>query len=96
MSKRQHRQSTADLSTAKHKITYFFQRNMAETNDGIIEPVCYAHPGGSEVELQDRKLSSPACNECSDKQDVTLVTSPSSCDMVSNHPFQNPGYTHEL
>ena len=48
MSKRQHRQSTADLRadhlTAKSKITDLFQQNTAETNDGVVELVCWANP----------------------------------------------------
>ena len=81
---------------AKRKIAYFFQWNTRETNDGIIEPVCRADPGSSEVELQDCKLSSLACDDCSEKLAVTFVISPSSHGMVSNRTFQNPGYTHEL
>ena len=72
MSKRQHRQSTADPPTAKCKITNFFQQNTAETNDGVVEPVSRADPGSSDVELQDRELSSPAYDEC-DPGDVTNV-----------------------
>ena len=62
MSKRQRRQSTADPPTAKSKITDLFQRNTAETNDGVVELVGQADPGGSEVEFQVRELSSPACD----------------------------------
>ena len=62
MSRRQHRQSTADPPTAKSKITDIFERNTAETNDSVVELVCRADPGGSEVELQDRELASLACN----------------------------------
>ena len=36
---------------------------MVETNDSIVEPVCGANLGGSDVELQDCELSSPACDE---------------------------------
>ena len=59
-----------------------------ETNDDVVELVCRADPGGSEVEPQDRKLSSPACNihicsdECGDEQAVTLVASPLSRDVT--------------
>ena len=60
MLKRQRRQSRADPTTAKSKITDFFQQNTAETNDGIVELVCRVDPGGSEVEPQDRELPSPA------------------------------------
>ena len=62
MTKRQSRQSTADPPTAKSKITHLFQRNMAETNDGVVELVCRADPDGSELELQDHELSSTACD----------------------------------
>ena len=58
------------------QITDFFQQNTAETNDGLVERVSLADPGGSDVELEDRELPSPACDECSDKQALTLVTSP--------------------
>ena len=89
MLRRQRRQSTADHPTAKSKITDLFQRNTAETNDGVVELVCQSDPGGSEVELQDRELSSLACDihvrimcdECGDEQAVNLVTSPLSCDV---------------
>ena len=81
MSKRQRRQSPADPPLAKSKITDLFQRNTAETNDGVVELVCRADPGGSKVELQDCELLSPACDihvccdECGEEQAVTLVTS---------------------
>ena len=54
MLNRQRRQSTADPPTARSKITDIFQRDTAETNDGIVELVCGADPGGSEDELQKR------------------------------------------
>ena len=79
---------------AKHKITDFFQQNMVETNDGIVEPVYHADPGGSDVELQDRELSCPACDECSDKQAVILVTSPTLGGIEP--PFQNSGYPNDM
>ena len=84
----QRRQSTADPPTAKSKITDLFQPNTVETNDGVVELVCRVDPGGSEVELQDGELSSPACDihvccdECGDEQAVTLVTSPLSRDIA--------------
>ena len=53
----QRRQSTADPPT-KSKITDPFQRNTPETNDGVVELVCRADPGSSEVELHDAELSS--------------------------------------
>ena len=62
MLKWQRRQSTADPQMAKCKIINYFQRNTAETNNGVVEPVGRADPGGSEVELQDCDLSSHA--EC--------------------------------
>ena len=72
----------------KSKIIDLFQRNTAETNNGVVEPVCRADPGGSEVELQDRDLSSLACdihvcmcNECGTEQVVIPVTSPLSRDI---------------
>ena len=55
---------------------------MAETNNGIVELVCQADPGSSEVELQDREMSSHACDvhaccdDCGDEQTVTFVMSP--------------------
>ena len=84
MSKLQRRQSTADHPMVKSKITNLFQQNTAETNDSVVELVCRADRGGSEVELRDYELSSPACDmyvhvccdECGDKQAATLVTSP--------------------
>ena len=88
MSKWQRRQSTADPPVAKSKITDLFQRNTAETNDGVVELVCQADTGGSEVELQNRELSSTACNmhvccdECGGEQAVTLVMSPLSHDVT--------------
>ena len=33
---------------------------MAETNDGVVELVCKADPGGNELQVQDRELASPA------------------------------------
>ena len=78
MSKRQCRQSTADpLDGEKQN-----HRPFPAEHDGIVKLVCRGDPGCSEVELQDSELSSPACNiyvccnECGDKQAVTLVTSP--------------------
>ena len=82
------RQSTADPPTAKSKITDLFQRNTAETNDGVVELVCRADPDGSEVELQDRELSFLACDihvrmydKCGDEQAGNLVTSSLSRDV---------------
>ena len=51
---------------------------MAETNNGICSQASRADPGGSDGEVQDRLLLSPACDECSDKtscdpSDVTMV-----------------------
>ena len=73
MSKRQRRHSTADppYNGETHIIDFFYQ-NTAETNDGIVEPVCCADPGGSDVQLQHHELSSPDCDECSDKQAVKM------------------------
>ena len=62
MSKQQSKQSTADLPPAKCKITDLFQWNMPETSDFVVKLVCQVDPGGSKVELQDRELSSPACD----------------------------------
>ena len=53
MSKWQRRPSTADPPTAKSRIIDLFQRNTAKTNNGVVELVYRADPGGSEVELQD-------------------------------------------
>ena len=67
MSKWQHRQSTADPPTTKSQITDFFQQNMVESNNGAVQPLCRADPGGGEVEFQDCEMSSPALDECGDK-----------------------------
>ena len=72
----------------KSKITDLFQRNKAETNNGVVELVCRADPGCSEVEIQDHELLSPACDlhvycdKCGDEEAVTLVMSPLSCDVT--------------
>ena len=81
MSKQQCKQSTTDPPMMKHKITGFFQRNTAETNDGVVKPVCLADPSSSEAELQDDELLSPTCDECSDERAVTIITSPLSSDV---------------
>ena len=58
MSKRQRRQSTADpLNGEKQN-----HRPFPAEHDGIVELVCRGDPGCSEVELQDRDLSSRACD----------------------------------
>ena len=57
MLKQQSRESTADPPTVKCKNPNYFQMNMAETNNGVDEPVYCADPCGSEIELQDRELS---------------------------------------
>ena len=87
MAKRQLRRQSA--AAAKCKITDLFQRNTVETNDGVVELVYRADPGGSEAELQDCDLSSDGlllaticCDECGDKQAVTIVMSPSSRDVT--------------
>ena len=85
MSKQQCRQSAADPLTAISKITDLFQQNTVETDDGLVELVCRADPGDSEVELQDCELLSPVVTymgECGDEQAVTLVTSPLSRDVT--------------
>ena len=64
----------------KHKITDFSHQNMAETIDGVDEPVCLADPNGSEAELQDCEFLS--CDECSNKRAVTIMTSPLSSDVI--------------
>ena len=46
----------ADPPMAKSKITDFFQQYTAEANDGVVELVRRADPGGSKLELQDREL----------------------------------------
>ena len=82
MSKWQRRQSPADPPTAKSQVTDFFQRNKAEANNGVVQPLCHVDPGGGEDEFQDCELSSPALDECGDKQAGTLVTPLSSRDVV--------------
>ena len=76
MSKRQRMQSTVDPPTTKRKITQFFHQTTAKTDDGVVERVCCADPGGSNVEFPDRELLSPAGDECSAEEAETLVTSP--------------------
>ena len=95
MSKRQRRQSTVDTPgpTTKRKVTQFFHQTTAKINDGVVEPVRHADPGGSDVEFPDRELlspASPAGDECSAEQTVTLVTSPTLSDVPLNlvHPPQ--------
>ena len=78
MSKRQRKQSTADPPKVKSQITEFFQRNMVESNDGVVQPPCHVDPGGGEVDFQDCELSSPALDECGYKQAETLAR-PLSC-----------------
>ena len=46
----------------------------------IVEPVYHVDPGGSAVELQNCELSF-AYDKCSDRQAMTLVMSPLSCDV---------------
>ena len=82
MSKKQQRQSTADPPTAKSLITEFFHLNTAEANNGVVQPLCGADPGGNEVEFQDSELSSPALDECGDEQAGTLMTPLLSCDVI--------------
>ena len=53
-----------------------------EANDGVVQPLRGADPGGGEVEFQDCELSSPALDERGDKQSGTLVTPLSSRDLV--------------
>ena len=64
MSERQRTQSTVDPPTTKRKTTQYFHQTAAKTNDGVVEPVCRADPGGSHVEFPDRELLPPAGDEC--------------------------------
>ena len=78
---------------AKRKITDFFQRNTAETNDSVVEPGCHADPGGSAVELQHCELSF-TCDKCSDRRGVTLMMSPLSRDMYRIEPSFPKSWLH--
>ena len=73
-------------TTTKRKITQFCHQTTAKINDGVVEPVRRADPGSSDVEFSDSKLlspASPAGDECSAVQTVTLVKSPTLSDVAS-------------
>ena len=70
----------------KHKVTQFFHQTTMKANDRVVEPVCSADPGGCDVEFLDRELlspASPADHDCIAEQTVTLVTSATLSDVVS-------------
>ena len=61
----------ASFNNEKRKITQFFHQTTAKTNDGVVEPVCRADPGGSDVEFQNRELLFPA----GDVTDIVYILS---------------------
>ena len=67
-----------------------------KTNNEVVEPECWADPGGSDVDFSDRELlfpASPADHDCSAEQIVTLVTSTTFSDEVSQPSSSSSAYS---
>ena len=66
----------------KSKITDFFLAEHGGSQRWHSRASMSCRFGGSEVELQDCELSSPACGKCGDEQAGSLMTSLLSCYVV--------------
>ena len=84
MSKRQRTQSTVDPPTSEKSLNFSIrprgenQRQGSRATVWLSETMCHADSGSSDVHVDfpDRELLSPAGDECSAEEAVTLVTSP--------------------